>query len=277
VFVVIGILQSSTYGWFASREAFTIGGKTIIPKGGVSPVWLFVGIGAVILFWFYRHIRLVERRGGDPLIASRLFHNRLSNRGLGTQLIQWLIMQGTFFVISVYLQKIHHLSAIQTGLYLSPAIVGILLSSAAAGRLANRRSQVWLVRAGFIVTTTGMGLLLLLGGLTSSTWALIPGLLLIGLGIGVMLTSSVNVVQSAFPEHDQGDISGLSRSVSNLGSSLGTALAGSLLAAASHPGGRPFLLSLSLMLIMALIGLGLAFALRQPSRSPIPTEPAQLE
>ena len=50
-----------------------------------------------------------------------------------------------------------------------------------------------------------------------------------GLGIGVMLTSSVNVVQSSFPEQDQGEISGLSRSVSNLGSSLGTALVGSVL------------------------------------------------
>jgi hypothetical protein len=48
------------------------------------------------------------------------------------------------------------------------------------------------------------------------TW--IPGLLLFGTGVGVMLTSSVNVVQSASPDTDQGEISGLSRSVSNIGS-----------------------------------------------------------
>ena len=46
-----------------------------------------------------------------------------------------------------------------------------------------------------------------------------------GLGVGVMLTPSVNLVQSAFPEDKQGEISGLSRCVSNLGSSLGTAIA----------------------------------------------------
>jgi hypothetical protein len=51
----------------------------------------------------------------------------------------------------------------------------------------------------------------------------------IGLGVGVMLTPSVNVVQSAFPEELQGEISGLSRSVSNLGSSLGAAVAGTIL------------------------------------------------
>jgi predicted MFS family arabinose efflux permease len=64
-----------------------------------------------------------------------------------------------------------------------------------------------------------------------SAWAFAPGLLLIGLGVGVMLTPSVNVVQSSFPNEQQGEISGLSRSVSNLGSSLGTAVAGTILVA----------------------------------------------
>ena len=51
----------------------------------------------------------------------------------------------------------------------------------------------------------------------------------VGAGVGAMLTSSVNVVQSSFPEEDQGEISGLSRSVSNLGSSLGVAIAGTVI------------------------------------------------
>ena len=62
-------------------------------------------------------------------------------------------------------------------------------------------------------------------------WAFVPGLLLIGLGLGLMLTPSVNVVQSSFGDAQQGEISGLSRSVSNLGSSLGTAIAGTILVA----------------------------------------------
>ena len=86
----------------------------------------------------------------------------------------------------------------------------------------------------------------------------VPGLLLMGIGVGAMLTSSVNVVQSSFPEKDQGDISGLSRSVSNLGSSLGTALAGSALVAASVPGGRPFILSTTILVAFSVVGLVLA-------------------
>jgi MFS family permease len=70
---------------------------------------------------------------------------------------------------------------------------------------------------------------LLLADADSDVWTFLPGLFFAGLGIGVMLTFSVNVVQSSFPEKDQGEISGVSRSVSNLGSSLGTALVGSVL------------------------------------------------
>src|SRR5205807_1051216 len=138
------------------------------------------------------------------------------------QNVQWLILQGSFFVISVFLQTVRHYNAVETGLILTPATLGILVSSAAAGRMAARRSQRSLVRAGFLVAVVGLVLLLVMASATSPIATFIPGLLVVGLGVGVMLTASVNIVQSSFPEDEQGEISGLSRSVSNLGSSLGT-------------------------------------------------------
>jgi MFS family permease len=103
-------------------------------------------------------------------------------------------------------------------------------------------------------------LLALVAG-SPSVWAFAPGLLLIGLGVGVMLTPSVNVVQSAFPESLQGEISGLSRSVSNLGSSLGTAIAGTILVAGltTHAYGAA-------MIVLGAIGfVGLAAAVFLPA------------
>jgi predicted MFS family arabinose efflux permease len=268
-FVVFGILQSSTFGWGAARTALSIGGVELIPAGGVSPVWVLIAIGVIVLIWFYRHLRNRERASKEPLIATRLFHNRTSNRGLLTQLAQWATMQGTFFVLSVFLQQAHHFSAIETGLALSPATVGILASSAVAGRLARRRAQASLVQAGFALTAAGMGLMLAIVRPASAAWTLAPGLLLVGIGVGVMLTSSVNVVQSSFPDSDQGDISGLSRSVSNLGSSLGTALAGSVLVAAQARHGHPIVASLVLLVVICLVGLAVALTLpRGPAPAP---------
>jgi hypothetical protein len=73
-----------------------------------------------------------------------------------------------------------------------------------------------------------------------------------------MLTSSVNVAQPAFPEADQGDISGLSRSVSNLRWSLGVALAGSILAAVSARSGKTYALSVVMLVVISLLGLAAA-------------------
>ncbi len=84
-FVVLGILQSGIYGWFVSREDFSIGDTVVLPKGSVSPVWLFVGIGALILVWFFLHIRSTERKAREPLLSMRLFRNRISNLGLVRQ------------------------------------------------------------------------------------------------------------------------------------------------------------------------------------------------
>ena len=268
-FLVLGLLQSRTYGFFVSRTDFTIGSTVVIPKGSISPVWLYIAIGAIFLAWFFLHVRSGERRKRDVLLPLRLFRNKTSNLGLGTQTIQWLIMQGSFFTTSVYLQEVNHYDAVKTGLVLTPATIGILAASAGAGRFARRHPQRWLIIAGFLITVVGMALLLALVRAHSGIATWIPGLLLFGIGVGVMLTSSVNVVQSSFPERDQGDISGLSRSVSNLGSSLGTALVGSVLVAAKLPAGKPFAAALTVMLVFALIGLVLAVLIpRGPGRAP---------
>jgi predicted MFS family arabinose efflux permease len=116
-----------------------------------------------------------------------------------------------------------------------------------------------------------MVLLLALVRQHSGIWTWIPGLFLFGAGVGVMLTSSVNVVQSSFPDTDQGEISGLSRSVSNLGSSLGTALVGSVLVATKLPAGRPFAVALAVMLVLTLVGLVIAVLLpRRAAEAPQP-------
>jgi MFS family permease len=275
-FVVLGLLQSRTYGFFKSRADFTIGNTVVIPKGSISPVWLFVAIGALFLLWFFLRARAREKKGKDVLLPLRLFRNKISNLGLGTQVIQWLILQGSFFTVSVYLQEVWKYNAIQTGLVLTPGTLGILAASAGAGRFARRHPQRWLIIAGFLVTAIGMILLLALVRAHSGIWTWVPGLLLFGAGVGVMLTSSVNVVQSSFPDADQGDISGLSRSVSNLGSSFGTALVGSVLVAVKLPAGRPFAVALSMLLVFTLIGLVLGVLIpRHPVQAAEPAESRQ--
>ena len=226
-----------------------------------------------------------ERAGKEPLLSTSLFRNRISNLGLATQGSQWLILMGVSFVVSAYLQVVRHYDAIQTGVIFTAATVGLLASSLAAARLARRYAQRTLILAGFIVTIAGIGVLLaMVAGISSpKAWVFAPGLLLIGLGLGAMLTPSVNIVQSSFAEEQQGEISGLSRSVSNLGSCLGTAIAGTILVAGitSTPE-RSYGLAMIALAVVGLIGLAASVFLPavlayRPPRRPQQNQPRPVE
>jgi MFS family permease len=225
---------------------------------------VFAAAGAAFLLWFFLYVRARERAGKEPLLSTRVFRNRISNLGLVTQNIQWLILMGTSFVVSVFLQEVRGYNAIETGAIFTAETVGILLSSLAAGRFARRRAQRTLIIVGFVATLAGIGLLIGLVQAWSSVVAFVPGLLLIGLGLGVMLTPSVNVVQSAFPEEQQGEISGLSRSISNLGSSLGTAIAGTILVSAVATGNWAYVWAMVAVAIAG--GVGLVAAIFLPAK-----------
>ncbi|MFD8126367.1 MULTISPECIES: MFS transporter [Streptomyces] len=217
-------------------------------------IWLMIALlvlGVLVLWWFFRSVRAREASGREPLLSLRLFHNRTSNLGLVTQNVQWLLLMGTSFTVAAYLQVVRGYDAIQTGVIFTAATLGLLVTSLSAERLAGRHSQRTLVMTGFAVSVVGVVALVALAGSFSTAWAFVPGLLLIGLGLGVMLTPSVNVVQSSFPEEQQGEISGLSRSVSNLGSSFGTAIAGTILVAGLTKGAYA-----AAMITLAVFGLG---------------------
>jgi MFS family permease len=222
----------------------------------------FLVVGIALLLAFYAYIRRLERLGREPLLSTGLFRNRTCNLALVTQNLQWLIMMGTSFVVSVYLQEVHGYSPIRTGLIFTSATAGILISSFAARTLAARYAQRALIATGFLAAVGGLVLMIPFVNTSGRAVAFILGLFLFGLGVGVMLTPSVNVVQSSFPEEMQGEISGLSRSVSNLGSSFGTAIAGTILVSAISIGTRSYVVAMIVLVGFAL--LGLVAALRLP-------------
>jgi MFS family permease len=253
--IIVGLQTTSTYGWLVANQSFRVGGTVILAEGSISPFVLLAGLSALLLVAFYLSLRHRERVGKEPLLHTYILRNRTSNFGLVTQNVQWLVLQGSFFVVSVFLQTVRGYSPIETGLVLTASTIGVLLTASLAGRLAKRRPQRTLIMAGFIVSILGIALLLLLSNATSPIVLMLPGLFLIGAGIGVMLTSSVNVVQSAFPEKDQGEISGLSRSISNLGSSFGVSIVGSVLVSSLLPKSEPYGLALEVMIAIATVGL----------------------
>ena len=177
-FVVFGILQADNDGALMAA---------------------LLAIGAVFLVWFFLHIRGREQVGKDPLLSMGLFRNRTSNLGLVTQNIQWLLLMGTCsrspcsfrrFAATTPSRRVSSSRRRRSACW----------SRRWARAIRKRRSQKTLIIAGFVVTVAGIALLLALVDRRRAV-AFVPGLLLIGLGLGVMLTPSVNVVQSSFPSN----------------------------------------------------------------------------
>ena len=255
-------------------RAFDTGGAVLSSVGLIlvvsgilatdNNIWLMLGLvaaGSLVLLWFFRSMRAKERAGKEALLSTSLFRNRTSNLGLITQNAQWLMLMGVSFTVAAYLQVVRGYDAIETGVIYTAATVGLLISSLGAERFAKRRSQRTLIMGGFVLTTVGIAIFVVMVALavskgSTSAWVFAPGLFVTGLGVGLMLTPSVNVVQSAFGDELQGEISGLSRSVSNLGSSLGTAVAGTILVAGiTATPERAYALALAVLALVGVVGL----------------------
>ena len=101
-------------------------------------------VGGAVLAGFFLHVRRRERAGKEPLLSTALFRNRTSNLGLVTQNVQWLLLMGTSFVVSVFLQVVRGYDAIQTGVIFTAATArhpGVVAGRRAPGQAPRRSAR----------------------------------------------------------------------------------------------------------------------------------------
>jgi hypothetical protein len=208
-----------------------IGGVTLFEEGGISPVPVIVGIGLLVLVLFAAWERWGRiRRGREPLVRLSILRLLPIRVGVMLTAAVFLAMAGLLFCVPVFLQISLEYSAIETGITMLPLTVALLAAAVFGSRLSARGvAQARLVRVGFL--TLGVGCVVLAGSLlvTATKLSLAPGLILVGLGLGLVLAIIQDFVQSAAPPEQTSDVAGFSRSVGYLGSALGTAVAGAVL------------------------------------------------
>lgn len=230
-FVVMGVLQASNYGWLEARQPFKIGGIELIPQGGISPVVIFVAVGVLILVFFALWERHQARINKEPLINLSIFRKREASAGLLAILAMMFMQSGCLFVIPVFMQMALGYNALRTGLTLLPLSIVLILVASQSSKLAEKFATRALVQIGLLTMSVGVLATALTMTSTSSNWSFLPGLLIIGVGIGLANAPLLNLVQSSVPAKQQSEISGVNRAFSNLGGSLGVAVAGAVLMA----------------------------------------------
>jgi MFS family permease len=142
---------------------------------------------------------------------------------------QYLVQAGLFFVVPLYLSVALGLSALATGARLLPLSIALLISAVGIPRLRPHASPRRVVRLGLLALL--LGTVVLLGALDTDSGPEIVFLpmVFVGLGIGALASQLGAVTVSAVPDDQSPEVGGVQNTMTNLGASLGTALAGSLL------------------------------------------------
>lgn len=225
--VVLGVLQSKTWGWLAPLNPPVIGDTTIAPLG-VSPVAYLILIGAVILWTFVNRQQALSRTGRQPLLNVRLLRIGALRSGLAGFLIQYFAIAALFFVVPVYLQTMLGKDAMQTGLKILPLSAGLVVFSVLGSWLTARRSTRFIARVGQL--TMAVGILLTLGAVEPTLRGTLfaVGMFVVGAGFGLLASQLGNANMSAVEERDTSEVGGLQGTFQNLGSSFGTAIVGSV-------------------------------------------------
>jgi len=223
--LVFGVLRSGEWGWIKPR-----------PDGpdwwGLSPtIWLVLaGFGVLWLFLQWEIWR--QERGKEPLVQPALLKNKQLTGGLTMFFFQYLAQAGLFFVVPLYLSVALGLSALATGVRLTPLSLTLLVGAIGIPRLRPQANPRRVVRIGLLMLL--LGTVVLLGALDTDAGpeiVLLP-MLLIGFGIGALASQLGSVTVSAVPDDQAPEVGGIQNTATNLGASLGTAFAGALLIAA---------------------------------------------
>ena len=225
--VVLGVLQSSGWGWIAPKV--TNGPDATPAIAGVSLTAVLIITGLLLLWLFTLWLRRKKRRKEDPLVDPDLFGNVQLKGGLVLIGTQYLITNGVFFTIPLFLSIVLGLSSFETGLRMLPLSVALIVVAPAIPKLRPDASPRTVVRGGLLLLAAATGLLaVLLDRVGVGPESVTVPFLLMGAGLGMLASQLGNVIVSSEPVERSGEVGGLQYTAQNLGGSLGTALIGAV-------------------------------------------------
>ncbi|MBL8777249.1 MAG: MFS transporter [Acidimicrobiales bacterium] len=219
--IVVGALQSSTWGWVQPRNA-------PIEPLGYSPTLFVIALGGGVLYAFTRWQRRRERVGRDPLVRLDRLRIPPLRSGLVMFLAQNTVLLGIFFIMPLYLQIVQGYDAFETGLRMLPVSVTMFVTALIGPKLAGRAGPRLVVRVGLAVIVLSCASLLSVLDPEIDTLSFLITMGVLGIGMGLIVSQLGNVVQSSVGEEGRSEAGGLQNTALQLGAALGTALIGAV-------------------------------------------------
>ena len=188
---------------------------------------IIVALIALAGFAFFEIRR--KRNGKVPLLDMDLFKDRNLRVGTCVLLLSYLAMGGALFAISLFLQSVLQLNAFNTGLTTLPMTIGLLIFAIIAPSLTGKLSHKVVMAIGCIMAIIGCLILSYQFRLDTTIFTLMPGLFVLGSGLGFIMALCTDISLSNIPAESQNNASGINSTGTSLGESMGTAIIGIIL------------------------------------------------
>ena len=192
-----------------------------------SVATIILGLIALVGFALFEIRR--KRNGKVPLLDMALFKDRNLRVGSIILLLSYLAMGGALFAVSLFLQSVLELNAFNTGLTTLPLTMGLLIFAVLAPSLTGKMKHKTIMAIGCIMSIAGCMLLSYQFRLDTSTLDLIPGLFVMGAGLGFLMALCTDISLVNISKESQNNASGINTTSQTLGESLGTAVIGIIL------------------------------------------------
>ena len=192
-----------------------------------SIITIILGVIALAAFGWFELRR--KRNGKVPLLDVELFKDRNLRVGTIVMLLAYLSMSGALFAVSLFLQSVLQLNAFDTGLTTLPLTIGLLIFAILAPSLSAKLGHKKLMAIGCIIAIIGCLLLSYQFKLNTTTMDLLPGMFIMGAGLGFAMALSVDAALLNVPAESQNNASGVTSTGQSLGESMGTAIIGVIL------------------------------------------------
>ena len=192
-----------------------------------SIIIIILGLIALVGFAMFEIRR--KRNGKVPLLDMNLFKDRNLRVGSIILLLSFLAMGGALFAVSLYLQSVLQLNAFNTGLTTLPLTMGLLIFAVLAPSLTGKMKHKSIMAIGCIMSIIGCLLLSYQFKLNTPILNLVPGLFVLGAGLGFLMALCTDISLINIPAESQNNASGINTTSQSLGESLGTAIIGIIL------------------------------------------------
>jgi MFS family permease len=226
--LIFGILQSKVWGWVKPMTIPTVFGYSLAPFGISIVTYLIFG-GLIFIVWFLDHQKSLIKANKTPLLDIRVLRSSQLRSGLAVLVSQYLIVGAVFFVLPIYLQMVIGLDALDTGIRILPLSFSLILFSMFGSKTSQYMSPKKIVKIGQLLLIAGVIVIATTIDPQLTSIPLFIGMFLLGAGLGLLASQLGNINMNAVDKSHSSEVGGMQGTSQNIGSSLGTAIIGSVL------------------------------------------------